>query len=370
MFDIGRLQRALGVVATSCLANACLDRPVGLPTPTVSARIVINENSTAVSQIDLLFMIDNSSSMSDKQKFLELAVPDLVERLVDPGCVDDADQDVPDVKPDPTTGKCPSPYHRDFDPVQDIHVGIVSSSLGGHGAVGACDDAKDPRADHHDDDAGHLLTRTSGAAVSTFQNKGFLSWNPNVVDAESDSARLTSSFRSLIAGVGQHGCGYESQLEAVYRFLNDPAPYQSLVLTNGLVAKQGVDQALLQERADFLRPDSLVAVISITDENDYSVIDGGQSWLVLAPPHNGSSLLRRPTRLPDEPQRSVLLQLWATKRARRMSATRQRSRVQEERLSLACENARTFAHRAASSNTASIFSTLSSATSRDSPSRF
>src|SRR5512144_1995052 len=39
-------------------------------------------------KIDLLFMIDNSISMSDKQAILRAAVPDLVNRLVNPICVD------------------------------------------------------------------------------------------------------------------------------------------------------------------------------------------------------------------------------------------------------------------------------------------
>jgi len=122
-----------------------------------------------------------------------------------------------------------------------------------------------------------------------------LSWNPGASGSPSGADGLVDSFKTLIGGVGQHGCGYEAQLEAVYRFLNDSEPYEQLVLTGGLVTKQGVDQTLLKERADFLRPDSLVAVISITDENDYSVIDGGQNWLVLADAVNGSSLLARPS---------------------------------------------------------------------------
>jgi len=45
--------------------------------------------------------------------------------------------------------------------------------------------------------------------------------------------------------------------------------------------QRGVDTQLLQQRRDFLRPDSLVAVITITDENDYSVIDYGSGHLAL-----------------------------------------------------------------------------------------
>ena len=104
--------------------DGCLDRPVGVSTPTVTALVVIKANTTTVSKIDLLFMIDNSPSMADKQKFLEKAVPDLMKRLVDPVCVDSNDNDAPDdKKPDPVTGQCPTPYQRDFEPVRDIHVG-------------------------------------------------------------------------------------------------------------------------------------------------------------------------------------------------------------------------------------------------------
>ena len=48
----------------------------------------ITPPSTVASKIDLLLMIDNSRSMADKQEILGAAVPDLVERLANPPCVD------------------------------------------------------------------------------------------------------------------------------------------------------------------------------------------------------------------------------------------------------------------------------------------
>src|SRR5207248_842992 len=54
------------------------------------ARIIVPAKQGKVSKIDLLFMIDNSSSMADKQFILSQAVPDLVTRLVDPVCVNPA----------------------------------------------------------------------------------------------------------------------------------------------------------------------------------------------------------------------------------------------------------------------------------------
>src|SRR5213595_624989 len=79
---------ALAFITVSILAGGCLDRPVAPATPTVSARIVTPAKQNKVSKIDLLFMIDNSSSMADKQAILAQAVPDLVNRLVDPVCID------------------------------------------------------------------------------------------------------------------------------------------------------------------------------------------------------------------------------------------------------------------------------------------
>ena len=234
MRSTGKLRIRSMLLVAAAAAIGCLDRPVGLSTPTVSALVSIKDKTTVVSKINLLFMIDNSSSMADKQKFLEKAVPDLMKRLVDPVCVDADDNDAPDdKKPDPVTGQCPAPYRRDFEPVRDIHVGVISSSLGGHGAPYVCDDAVDKRLDHHDDDAGHLLTRGATLAGGTLQGKGFLSWNPSATDSPASSDGLVDSFKTLIGGVGQHGCGHEAQLEAVYRFLNDPEPYEKLVLGRG-----------------------------------------------------------------------------------------------------------------------------------------
>src|SRR5688572_25250952 len=64
------------------LASACLDRPIGSPDPVTTNIYVDRITQTSVDKIDLLFMIDNSGSMSDKQAILRQAVPDLVNRLV------------------------------------------------------------------------------------------------------------------------------------------------------------------------------------------------------------------------------------------------------------------------------------------------
>ena len=277
---------AFAFTSVSIVAGGCLDRPVAPATPTVSARIVTPAKQNKVSKIDLLFMIDNSSSMADKQAILAQAVPDLVNRLVDPICINPmTGQQVGNRRAD---GSC-AVGEPDFDPVKDIHIGIISSSLGGHGSMGVCDDPDPRKTLPHNDDHGHLVARDNmDMPVATFQNRGFLNWNPVLTPGQMP-ADISTPFATMVRGVGQHGCGYEASLEAIYRFLIDPDPPQSVVIqpspnsSLGVAALMGTDMALLQQRYDFLRPDSLVAVMMITDENDCSVQDVGQGFYSIIP---------------------------------------------------------------------------------------
>jgi hypothetical protein len=240
------------------------------------------EPQAQADKIDLLFMIDGSGSMADKQQILGLAIPDLVHRLNSPLCV--APDGTP-VAPQPSqpTAACPAGSEREFNPVQDMHIGVISSSLGGHGAPNGCGFAGIA------DDQAHLLER--GAVGQTYQGLGFLAWDPARTKSppgETDAAKLEDNVRSLVSGVGESGCAVEASLEAWYRFLVDPEPYEGIRLASCAAGSsdqcavlEGVDQVLLTQRADFLRPDSLVAVIMLTDENDCSIIDGGTAFRVL-----------------------------------------------------------------------------------------
>ena len=80
-----------GVATTALLAavaGGCLERPVGQPGPLTTNVVVDHLAIHRVERIDLLFMIDNSISMADKQEMLGQAVPMLLSRLIDPACVD------------------------------------------------------------------------------------------------------------------------------------------------------------------------------------------------------------------------------------------------------------------------------------------
>jgi hypothetical protein len=263
----------------------CLNRPIEPLEPRRTSTIVERLTQSSVDKIDLVLGIDNSRSMADKQQILEVAIPDLVNGLVNPRCLDP--NGVPSaMQPTGPLESCPIAGHkREFEPVTDIHIGIISSSIGGHGAD-ACPDQENntcaPSPNFTNNDKGHLVTRgdeCGGVDVATYQNKAFLAWDPKqklTPPGEGNLMNLTTSLAQMVVGTGQIGCGYEAQLESWYRFLVDPEPYEKITAIDGKATPENVDQTLLTQRADFLRPDSLLAIIMLTDENDCSIKEFGQ----------------------------------------------------------------------------------------------
>ena len=109
----------------------------------------------------------------------------------------------------------------------------------------------------------------------------------------------------MVTGAGPFGCGIESQLESWYRFLIQPDPYQSISLMgaigNGTGVWNGVDATILKQRRDFLRPDSILAIVDLSDENDSAIdvrsLGGlGVNWMagVFQPPNGTSACASNP----------------------------------------------------------------------------
>jgi hypothetical protein len=269
------------------VAAGCLNRPVEPIEPRTTSTIVERLVQSSVDKIDILLMIDNSRSMADKQAILAKAVPDLVQGLVNPKCVNDQGV-VASQQPTDPTQDCPAGFKRDFQPVLDIHIGVVTSSLGGHGGDSCPEQVKDTcdtDVNYTNDDHGHLVWRADPyekSTVPTYADKGFLAWDPSqklVPPGEKSIDNLNTNLKGIVSGLGQIGCGFESQLEGWYRFLVDPEPYQSISVVNGVATPKDVDKTLMQQRADFMRSDSLLAVIMLTDENDTSFKEYGQYYL-------------------------------------------------------------------------------------------
>lgn len=277
------------LAATSAITAGCLDRPVAPAVPNTTNVYIGQIRQTGVDKIDLLFMIDNSISMSDKQKILADAVPVLVSRLISPVCVDAAGN---------VTGQqpCGPGSAAEFKAIENIHIGIITSSLGHHGSKDVCSDlAANPT---YDDRAELLpfVRPNANPALVSYNNQGFLVWdprtgqnvdNPHIPPGISNRDEFVTAFANQVTAAGEQGCGYEASLEAWYRFLVDDEPVQQLDNQkqpdgSQVTVRVGTNTAILEQRRNFLRRDSLLAIVVLTDENDCSINDeaGGQGWLV------------------------------------------------------------------------------------------
>ncbi len=298
------------LTATSAGASGCLSRPVGQQPPTTKVNFTSTVSQQQIDKVDLLFMIDNSASMGDKQAILADAVPNLLVGLLKPRCADPATGlPVGTKTADPMGNKgnrygCDPGTEPEFTPVTDMHIGIISSSLGGFGGDVCADTGRQ-------NDKGHLLNLVKGGPPLDTAPSGFLAWYPQN-EANLDKTRhpqppkpfgstddLSKAFGQLVTGVEQNGCGLEAQMESWYRFLVQPDPWVKVRVDEFNQADLGgpadIDVDLLAQRADFLRPDSLVAVILLSDEDDSSVDPlavGGQGWAFMANQFPGSPVFR------------------------------------------------------------------------------
>ncbi len=244
-----------GSVQTVPTADAGTDGPPG-GGPDVDAQGPPDVPLVPASKVDLLLVVDNSASMADKSALLASSVGRLIRALA---------------------------------PVGDLHVGVISSSLGSLGGD-VC-----PRTGDLDQRA-HLLTR--GA---TRQAPDGVLTSAGGVDA------LVADTEAVVRGVGQSGCGLEAPLEASYRFLVQPDPWERVVVDAGTnrARYEGVDAVLLGQRKAFLRPDSLVIVLTLTDE-DESIADpvsvAGQGWAFMSSQFPGSTTFRADGRTTTAPR--------------------------------------------------------------------
>jgi hypothetical protein len=141
-------------------------------------------------KLDLLFMIDDSSSMAPLQAKLRAQVPTFIDTLADPA-----------------TGALP-----------DLHVAVVSSSFGG-GAwanVNQCHSAA-ANPSTLGDDQGRFLQGAVGSNPSpcTMLHAGAKFLQTNNGGAPNFDGDLRDAV-GCITNLGDQGCGFESQFESIY----------------------------------------------------------------------------------------------------------------------------------------------------------
>jgi hypothetical protein len=216
-FSSTKVKRSLVFLAPVALVGvwACFVSPVEKPQTKITQETDVRVEQNIKNKVDILFMIDNSPSMSPKQAELKARFPELIKVL-------------------DNFGKSNPAWY---------HIGVVTSDLGAgqfNLGGGQC---------HPGGDGGKL--QALGAAhdmtcAPPTNGLNFIDYNQlngmNNLPAGQD---LATTF-GCMASVGDKGCGFEQQLESVYKAIHDmPA-----------------------ENHDFIRADALLVVVWVTDEDD------------------------------------------------------------------------------------------------------
>ena len=212
-------------VTTTSILGLALGLLAGCPDRTISkvnpqqGRVEYKDIPVTVNRdIDILFIIDDSPSMLDKQTNLKNNFPNFINVL------------------NTIEGGLPN-----------VHLGVVSSDLGTKGASDAQAGpgiGSGPGSCSGNGKSGNLQTNMSTLVSGTFISD---TKNNDGTRTTNYTGSLAAAF-SAIASLGASGCGFEQHLEAAKRALNNnPA------------------------NAGFLRPNAYLALIFIQDEDDCSI---------------------------------------------------------------------------------------------------
>ncbi|MEM9696755.1 MAG: hypothetical protein AAGA56_29730 [Myxococcota bacterium] len=219
--------------------------------------------------LDIVVVVDETASSEAHRELVAASMPTLVDRLTNPPCINGLGE-VVDVPASPDS-PCAVGV-RNFVPQTDLRLGIVSSSIGTNGP--ACSEA----AADFDPIQRRLVRfrseRPAGGSIPSYQEQGFFVWDPTgrqTPPGETDAVAFGEAIRDAVAGTRIEGCPYPSPLETAYRLLVDPAPPSAIRAEGELPVAGEVDRDLLSIRSAFLRPDSALLVVLVSDRDDCSL---------------------------------------------------------------------------------------------------
>jgi hypothetical protein len=192
-------------------------------------------------ELDLLFVVDDSSSMREEQAALRREFPRLIRKLVS----GDHDAD----------GK------REHAAFTSLHIGVVSSDMGADDRIRGCEDLGDD---------GVLRSAANLAHDTGLSCEGSY---PSFLEYSGPASALDPLAREFacIAALGTNGCGFEQHLESALKALWPASRPELSFLGDGPVVTSGRGD---RDNAGFLRGSaSTLAVLVVADEDDCSSAD-------------------------------------------------------------------------------------------------
>jgi hypothetical protein len=218
------------VIAVGLTVSACNAPPLQTPMPVPHSQTPIRVAQNLKNQVDILFMIDNSNSMSAMQDELKNRFPQFFKVFSDLA----------------TQGT-----------LTDLHIGVVTSDYGA-GATGAPGCSISPGGQQGKlqgigaaPPAGCIKPLNANFIQYQFAAGGMDGPNNLPKDATGKISQDLIKTFTCMASVGATGCGFEHQMESVYAALHgNPTPPP--------------------ENMGFLRDGALLVVVFVTNEDDSS----------------------------------------------------------------------------------------------------
>jgi hypothetical protein len=238
----------LSLLLAGCYTDIRLDDPDGSPVPWDAGPPVVLPEGPCIEATgaDILFVIDDSASMAEEQTSLAAVLPQLVRELIAP----------PDANAD---------GQPDWLPTVDLHLAIVTTDMGTGGYVlPSCE-----KPNLGDDGLLRTIGRVDITGCSDTYPRFF------VFDPSSGASPDTFSFDvGCVAQAGIGGCAWEQQLEAMLKALSPsrPTAYTGPDYVPPIFFANTAGHGD-RENAGFVRDDTLLAVVIVSDEEDCSVRD-------------------------------------------------------------------------------------------------
>lgn len=230
---VGRSKAMLSACVLLCAGiTACDDsEPAEVASNCEADKSCVESKQNALAQIDkvdILVVIDSSGSINEEAESLKAELPRMMNAMIN-----GSDEDT------------------SFPPASSVHVAVVTSDLGAGGEnLSGCEGVGDD---------GIFLRPGEVGVTCDVDYPGFLAY-------EGGSAPIaTVNTVSCVPLTGIDGCGYEHSLEAGLKALW-PASDDSIEFRDGTGHGEDANEG-------FLRQDSLLVVIVVTDEDDCSAED-------------------------------------------------------------------------------------------------
>ena len=171
---------ATGLMFAAALSGGCLERDLISLNPCLVSGVARRIQASSIEKVDLLFVVDNSISMTEEQAALKLQFPKLITTL--------------------TSGERAD--GTKFPAVKNLHLGVVSTDMGLVGIPNTY------QCDPNGGDDG-VLQHQAGRPGCQASYPTFLTFELGT----SDPSEVAQDF-GCIATLGTQGCGFEMPLEA------------------------------------------------------------------------------------------------------------------------------------------------------------